>query len=808
MFGNRKIQGLKSVPEFEKAISKLTCNDASMSNDELTLLLSSALLMLRKFNLDKRNTNFLDFAYYIILKYCILYSDYSPLYDFSVNFGFYPIAHAIKAVYPDTFSKIDSEIIDYSIEKHYKHNEVIETLEQSIARQNILTSTVTEMSYVAPTSFGKSSIIIEHISTHLSRYSKIAVIVPTKSLLAQTYRLIKNADYKRKILIHDEMYIDENEFIAVFTQERALRLLDKTDLAFDILYIDEAHRLLERDHRSVLLTRLIKLNNKRNPQNKTIYLSPLITDSDNLKLTIDQDIVEQRISHNIKEPDYFEYRLDTQICKYNRFIDSFYPISTCSDIFEYIERFKTFKNFLYLYSPKKIEKFANDLYSHTQAVNLNTGINDILSNLKKYVHEDFFINKYIQHGILYLHGKMPDNIKEYLEYKFAQVKEIRYLIANRVILEGINLPIDSLFVLNTYNLGSKDLTNLIGRVNRLNTIFGEFPNLTKLNPPIHFVNSEIYNRKSSNMSGKIRSLKKGYTEDEIDNPLLLEFDMEQLEKPSKAVLKEECETIIKNEEFVLSQVDNEVGRLKQKMLELGMDSLYKLEEGLCATIIERIKFFNKQRQNDTHIMDIIRAIFINGLTQYIIDDEYRRLDNDAAINYYKMFLENSRQKSLKENIAFEVKYYEQKKSDNNSKLFIGESYGEIPYIQSTGYEKPVYIDLATKSKQELVNIAIIKIKIEEDFIGYKLSMLFQCLLDYEVITTDTYNQLIYGTTNPQKLHLVKMGLTINVVNKLEKDDQLKNIRIDVNNNLRYNDEFIAYKETVDDFFGFELSKFL
>jgi len=87
-------------------------------------------------------------------------------------------------------------------------------------------------------------------------------------------------------------------------------------------------------------------------------------------------------------------------------------------------------------------------------------------------------------------------------------------------------------------------------------------------------------------------------------------------------------------------------------------------------------------------------------------------------------------------------------------------------------------------------------------------MLFQCLLDYEVITTDTYNQLIYGTTNPQKLHLVKMGLTINIVNKLEKDGQLKNIRIDVNNNLRYNDEFLAYKKTVDDFFGFELSKFL
>ncbi|WOO35803.1 DEAD/DEAH box helicase [Anaerocolumna sp. AGMB13020] len=808
MYGSRKIHSLKSIPEFEKVISKLTCNDRTMSTDEKTLLLSSALIMLRKYNLDKRNTNFLDFAYYIILKYSTLYSDYTPLYDFSVNFGFYPVAHTIKKLYPDIFSRIDSEIIDYSIEKNYKINEVIETLEQNIARNNVLSSTVTEISYVAPTSFGKSSVIVEHMSAHILEYKKIAVIVPTKSLLSQTYRLIRNANFKRKILIHDEMYIDETKFIAVFTQERALRLLHKAELSFDILYIDEAHRLLERDHRSVLLTRLIKLNSTRNPNCKIIYLSPLITDSNNLKLDIEQDIMEQRISHNIKEPDYYEYRLDNGIFKYNRFIDLFYKIGCCKNAFEYIDNYKTSKTFLYLYSPRKIENFAKELYANTQHIELSTEINEVLLNLKKYVHEEFFINKYIDHGILYLHGKMPDNIKEYLEYKFAKVDDIHYLIANRVILEGINLPIDSLFILNTYKLGSKDLTNLIGRVNRLNTIFGEKQNLLKLNPPIHFVNTENYNRIASKMSEKIRSLKKGYTDDEIENPLLLEFDMEQLEKPSKAALKEECEMIIKNENFVLRKVHNDVSRLKQKMLELGMDSLYKLEDSLCSIILKRMDAYRLHSSNEVHIMDIIKIIFIDGLTQYIHDDEYRRLDNDAAISYYKMFLENSRQKSLRENIAIEVKYYEQKKINNNSKLFIGESYGEIPYGQSTGYEKPVYIDLATKSRQELVNIAIIKIKIEEDFVSHKLSMLFQCLLDYSVITLDAYNQLVYGTTSTQKLHLIKMGLTINIVNKLEKDDQLKNIRIDNNNNLYYNEQFSSYKKTVDDFFSFELSKFL
>ena len=39
-------------------------------------------------------------------------------------------------------------------------------------------------------------------------------------------------------------------------------------------------------------------------------------------------------------------------------------------------------------------------------------------------------------------------MKEYLEYKYSQIPELQFIIANKVILEGINLPISSLFVLN------------------------------------------------------------------------------------------------------------------------------------------------------------------------------------------------------------------------------------------------------------------------------------------------------------------------------------------------------------------------
>ncbi|MBK0151695.1 DNA helicase, partial [Bacillus sp. S74] len=115
-------------------------------------------------------------------------------------------------------------------------------------------------------------------------------IVPTKSLLVQTYREVRNSKIDKRILIHDEMYQGDDSFIAIFTQERALRLLDKNNVYFDIMYIDEAHNLFGKDNRNILLSRLIRKNRNLNPSQKTVYLSPLIFDSNNLRLEKQQDI--------------------------------------------------------------------------------------------------------------------------------------------------------------------------------------------------------------------------------------------------------------------------------------------------------------------------------------------------------------------------------------------------------------------------------------------------------------------------------------------------------------------------------------
>lgn len=806
MDDNKLIQNLRTLPLYNAAMKKLTVAPTQLDENEKTFLLTVAIILLRKYEKDNRLTSFVELAYSIILKYSLSFNDFAPLYDFSVNIGYYPIAQAITDFEQIQIDNIASAIIPTLIDDDYKRESIIETYGQKYTRDQILSSTSKDICYIAPTSFGKSSIILEHIATHWETLKRVAVIVPTKSLLMQSYRAIRRKEFDAKIIIHDEMYNSEERFIAVLTQERALRLLDKHDIFFDCLYIDEAHRLLERDSRSILLSRLIRLNRQRNEETEVIYLSPLVTDTNNLKTDESQEIFEQRIRFNIKEPELYEYCTDGTVQKYNRFIDTFFPIGHSETMFSYILQNATEKSFCYLYAPRKIEQFAEEFSQSITTVPDSPELKEVIKNLKEYVHDEFYAIEYIKKGIIYLHGKMPDNVKEYLEYKYSQIPELQFIIANKVILEGINLPISSLFVLNGTNLYGKDLTNLIGRVNRLNLVFSQPPKLGLLMPQVHFVNSEEYNRRRGNFENKIRLLRSSVFADNVKNPTLENFDIENKENKDNV---DKCKEIVENESIFFAVAEDPIQELKRQMISLGMNTIYTISDELCQTILEKInRIKDRPELHESHFLERLRYLFIRHCDSNIIDNEFARLKNDKAIAYYKMFFKNRKQ-SLKENIAREVAYFQRRIAEGDCLMYIGESYGERAYV-TTGREAyhNVYIDLSGKSSRQLANIAIVKQKIEEDFVSFKLRMFFQLMLDYSILSEDEYYEILYGTTDRKKIYLVKTGLTINLINRLEKDNQLQNITFDRNGNLVTNALFDAYLKGADDFYRFELSRFL
>jgi len=808
---------LKDDDKLTEVIRKLSLG-IELNEDEAVYCLAVAIFFIKAYQSEKRRGSYLEFGYFLVLSYSILMEDFEPLYDLATNLGFYPITkNLINYELVDT-STFNRHFIGKKLE-NFSHNEITETLEQQVNRAEILATDAIDCCYVAPTSFGKSSLMVDLIQE--LKLPKIAIIVPTKSLLTQTYRLINESFKQRKVIFHDEMYNDENDFIAVFTQERALRLMkSESDLAFDALLIDEAHNLFEKDTRSILLSRLIRRNRKRAPKSRIFYFSPLIDDVDNLRFEEQQYIDGKKIHFNIKEAKLFEYKLSNQSYIYNRFLDKQFEIGENTDFMRYIFAESKQNNFLYLRAPRKVERFASRL-SQGLPYKENEILKELAVVIARNVHEDFYCVELVKKGILYIHGKLPDLIKEYLEYKFRQIPELKYLVANSVILEGVNLPIDNLYILNTYGLDTKKLINLIGRVNRLNEIFsGSVSNMKKLEPTIHFINSEEFNRKDSNMFNKIKMLKSNAFKDAIRNPTLLEFDIskfdEDIERSKDTVDKIEAinkknavVAIQEREKFLISEPDDEFDKLKASFIEAGLHFTYYDADSISDELYNRVLQYKSNIE--WMLLDPIEkvySVFIQGFEEEFRDKVLVRLQNIKARNYYRMFVKNIHALTLKEHINLTVKYfYSNAEETKNNIFYIGESYGELAK-DGTSFGATTYIDLASKSHKELVNLALVKLKMESDFVSYKLNEFVSLLKEFDAISEDDYNVFIYGTAKKRNTDLTKLGLSGALIKKLESDKQLDNIEVDLYGHVNANDEFKEYLSLQDDLTQFEINKYL
>ncbi|MGE4444488.1 MAG: DEAD/DEAH box helicase family protein [Candidatus Altimarinota bacterium] len=786
-----------------------------LSYNEQVYLLSVAITFLKEYENDneKKLLSYADFSYYLILHYTIITSDYKPLYDFSINFGFYPITNEILKLQNINDINIFDLLTRYSI-NDFKSNEggYIETLEQKILSQKVLSDKGNEKSYIAPTSFGKSSLITEIIKQNQSE-KKIVIVVPTKSLLTQTYKNILKSNLEKKIILHDGMYDNEESFIAILTQERALKIMQLYDISYDLIIIDEAHNLFDSDYRAILLSRLLKKNFKLNQDHKVVYLSPLIMNSDNLKITSNQIINSYNIKFNIKEPTFYEYNNKTKkTYLFNRFLGDFYEVGGAyTSWIEYVQMNSENKNFLYESKPRDIEKLALKLSEELDKMDTNKQlIEEIKATLKDKVHDKFYIITTIDSGVLYLHGKLPDIVKEYIESKFKKIPELKYIVGNNVILEGVNLPINTLFVSGYYKLSGKKLINLIGRVNRLSEVFNQnskfdFKNLT---PKIHF-----FNKGEQEHLKKVKDLRSRLFEDDITNPTLdiydLDYELSLLKNEDKKLkLKEKVDCIKSKEDYLLEVPTTLEGKIKKDLIELGIHSHYV---DIDILVIDIKNYLKNHSLKNSDVIEEIHKVFFSTLGN-ISDFEFKRFNYPETRNYYSNYILITSKKTLKQNITDQYNYLIEKSKTENPLLYIGTGYGEIPYPSSTdGYNEPFknsYIDLRQQDETKLVNISIIKIKMEEDFISFVLSKFIDFLLKYNLVEEKDYNKYIYGTEEKSELKLVKAGLNTSLINRLKNDNQIQNLDFDKNNNLICNNNFKEFLTQIDDFYKFEITKFL
>lgn len=816
-----QLTALKNSEEFNVVFSKLILSDISISDSEKEYILLCALLFFKVYDNDNRNKSYFRLGYYIILKYSLLFRDFQPLYDISLQIGFYPIC---KTILNNDLLQINSisGLLTYKIinEKFINIRERhLETLEQHSASNTLLNSDIESLVYVAPTSFGKSSLIKDFIINNT--YQRIGIIVPTKSLLVQNFKDIKDLNLSYKLITHDEMYNGEEKFIGVLTQERATRLLRK-NVAFDILFIDEAHNIFrynKKNSRGILLTRLIEMNRAIN-STKVIYLSPLIDFPDNIKSNVNTKTESAVVKHNLKSEDIFLWENEiTSI--YNRFTNEYLTLNESSSFYQYIEKNSQTKNFIYNFRPKNIEKISRELYEKLPEYPSDIEINQIVNTISNEVHEKFYANKYLKKGIVYIHGKIPNQIKEYLEYKFKTISSLKYIVANKVILEGVNLPIDTIFITSTNYLDGKDLVNLIGRVNRLNYVFQE-QNLEKLNPKIHFTNCEDFQGKYS-MTNKIELLRNHSFKDKIENPLLNSYNIDDLDfaktdyltkEQVKEKRREKDQKIKDNTTFLIKNRNaiEQDTRIKKYFIENSFEEIYDNFDTVISQIVINFQYFSQEEWESLNLIQKVTAIFVSNLSERIIDYEVERLKNPAAQKYYNFYLTTTQKQSLKQNIAATFQYLKAKANTIDPFIFIGKSYGEVKRdtnaYNNQMYKDTVYVNLNGKSDEILINLSVVKVKIEEDFVSYKLNKLIVFLFDFGLIGEDEYLTHVYGTTNRELIKLVRLGIITSVAHKLLDDKQLSNLSLNEFGNLSANSQFYQYLQLQNDFFQFEVRKFL
>lgn len=764
-----------------------------LSFNEKTFLLFVVYLLMKEFS-EKNEKELYELAYYIVLRYSLLHNDFSPLLEFTLNNGIFPISNYL--LNKENNKTVNDVLLTCYIDDYRNDGRTVLLEEQKNAMDVLVNSENRFKAYIAPTSYGKSDFIISDLLRH--NCNKIGLIVPSKALIWQTFSNIKKlnlVDYT--ILVHDTEFKNEEKFIGVFTQERATRLLQENKTYFDSLYIDEAHNLFSGDQRSVLLARLLKMNGKLNPNQKVTFLSPLVGKPNNLSFDRINNIEQIVIDFNIRDYDVRCFNKNRTTYVYDIYFQKDYVLEEkrFANGFEYIFAHELNKNFIYIDSPKLMEKFAMEFGEKRDLINSDE-LDEIANIFKKYVGENYYMVDLAKKGVLLLHGKIPDFLKEYILYKFKTCNDIKFIISNSCVFEGVNFPIDNLFIVNGLRLNTNKMKNLVGRINRLNEVFvnEEEAHLDKLICPVHFVWFENYSdmhllSKRKHLSKKIK--------DDVKNPLL-----DNVKTTSKD--KEKNEKIKKIEENFLLNFDG--NDLTTSLVRNGLYSIYK---NLNTSILGISKKLNSSGRVESieKLFAIINDAFIKD--NEFIDNEqfYRRLSKQETIDYYVSYVKYNYHAPFNQKIKKILDSFEErlKPEKSNHLIYIGTSFGEQKLKSSDKLE--AYIDLEQISRSQYLRYAVIKSKIEDEFLDYGITPFVKVLKDVNMLDESFYNKFVYGTDDETLINLYKFGLSYQLISFIVENNLVKEF-IFKNGKIIPNEKFVEVLNKQDDYIRFEINKFL
>lgn len=549
---------------------------------------------------------------------------------------------------PETviLSKINRSLIDNNVVLNRYQMEILNILKN----HNLFLS--------APTSFGKTFLMLEFIMRNKEMLNNIIFIIPTLALMNELLKKIYNlfSETYNICINSSEEIRDKNIF--VFVPERSDReFLDKTkELKIDFLIFDEIYKL-QASNSSEIKTddRLIYMNK--------VYLD-LIEKAKKVAL----------LGPYINSVTFGKTKLDI-VKYYTNFLPVYNQMIVLSNDENWLNYIKLEKQLIYFSSPGSIYKNIEAILQKVPEDKLYIQKYDKeIKYLEKIVSPDWYVVSLLKRGIGIHHGKTPMYLRKFYENEYNK-NNIKILLCTNTLMEGINTPTNSLIVVDDPKSAFK-LNNLIGRVGRLNL----------LNPAIGeiIISNERIISNITDTSGWF-DLNILAEDDEItseDEIIYLNKSYNDEKKQSK--LEEKIE-LLKSNGVVLEDITSR---------NLQFDKSYKY---IKDKLYEELK-------KGTQFIDFVRVgieLYKPGPAYCFKTDKYVDLNYDKLYLPYKYYIVDLLYgKSYKEIVDFFNRNYNLNGNKENINIFIDSLYELNNFIKFKFSKFVNYIEL---HKDENIN---------------------------------------------------------------------------------------------------------
>ena len=436
-------------------------------------------------------------------------------------------------------------------------------------------------------------------------------------------------------------------------------------------------------------------------------------------------------------------------------------------------------NLIYCYSKRNTINKTIKLAEKVQKKELSKEVRQAIKNIKEYIHPDYYLVDFLEKGIAYHYGRLPQLIRNLIE-ELYQKEEIRYVFCTSTLLEGVNMPTQNIFIIDNRSgsrtpLSQIDFWNLSGRAGRLTrelegNIFCVQYDEFKWESREVLIKKDITLTPTvlTKIDRNLQKIEKALKNDEIKSGSETE---KEILKYIANILK--VDTLEPNSNYKSPLIKKLIEKNKHKIIELAKSKVanYKLPKAILKfnqTIdfdIQESVYKTVQKSKKSILpsakeinYESILKVLLQFHSLYSWDKTEKKLSNKNSLKYYSVLMNQwingfSLSQIIRQSIDWN--------HDNNNEI-------EIDFREYEVFDK---------TNRKHINLLIEKII---DEIEYVLRFLLEKYFNhyYQILSSilgeekagDNWATLLeYGTQNPLIIALQNIGISRNTALKLFKE---------------------------------------